>query len=84
MKLEVACEIVDDEFWKATNKYGPFHSPHEGYAIIKEEVDELWDRIKDKGTRKEKVNGFKKEAAQIAAMAIRFMVDMIGDDECQE
>jgi hypothetical protein len=26
----------------ACSKYGPFHSGHEGYATILEELDELW------------------------------------------
>lgn len=68
-----ALRIVEDEFHSASDKFGSFHSPHEGYAIIKEELDELWDAIKDKelGMPEQAV-----EARQVAAMAIRFLVDL--------
>lgn len=42
-------------------------SLHEGYAILKEEVDELWDEIKANRTGKS-VRG---EALQVAAVALR-------------
>lgn len=31
---------------KARQKHAPMHSPHEGYAVLLEEVDELWDEVK--------------------------------------
>lgn len=34
------------ELEEATSNYCNFNSPHEGYAIIKEELDELWIEIK--------------------------------------
>lgn len=55
----------------ATNKFGSFASAHEGYAVLKEEFDELWDAVKA-NDKPEMVL----EARQIAAMAIRFMWDM--------
>lgn len=69
---------VDDELERATDLYGPFKSPHEGWAILKEEVDELWDAVKMKndGSMDEERNLLlRKEASQVAAMALRFMVD---------
>lgn len=60
----------------ATAKFGAFASAHEGYAVILEELDELWDEVRLKtGTRE----GQYTEAKQVAAMAIRFMLDV-----CQE
>ncbi len=47
-----------------------FHSPHEGYAILKEEVDELWEAIK-----KNDADGTREEIIQVAAMALRFITD---------
>lgn len=64
--------LISDEYDHACSQFPPFHSPHEGYAILKEEVDELWEVIKCKGT-----NGrvLEKEAKQVGAMALRFLVD---------
>ena len=54
-----------------------FNSPHEGYAVILEEMDELWDEIKrPKARRNYSAMAF--EATQVAAMAIRFLVDICG------
>jgi len=42
---------------------------HEFYAILKEEVDELWDTIKND----EPLENVHKEAVQVAAVVLRFM-----------
>lgn len=34
------------ELKKAESEFTEYNSAHEGYAIIKEEFDELWDEIK--------------------------------------
>lgn len=58
---------------KAVSKHGPMHSGHEGYGVIKEEVDELWDEIKaDRG----KQASARAEAIQVAAMAVRYVLDL--------
>ena len=62
---------VTNEYIKATKKFGKFNSTHEGYAVILEELDELWDEIKNNSTR----GRMRKEAVQVAAMGLRFMVD---------
>lgn len=72
-----AIEIVINEYLKATQKFGSFQSYHEGKAVIEEELDELWELIKNnKNKTKEWNEEVKKEAKQIAAMAIRFLVDL--------
>ena len=49
-------------------------SPHEGYAIIKEELDELWDLIKqNKGKSKEAAD----EVRQIGAMCLAYQLEVI-------
>ena len=63
-------KAIERELIKATKKYGPFHSTHEGYAVIHEELDELWEEVK-----KNKLGAARKEAIQVAAMALRFLVD---------
>ena len=70
-----AVSDVLKEFNRATNIYGAFFSAHEGYAILLEEVDELWDEVK----KKRSVGNYQRmvdEAVQVAAMALRFIVDM--------
>ena len=64
-------EEIKIEYEMATSKFGPFNSTHEGYAVIKEEVDELWDAIK--GNFHPSI--LEEEAIQVAAMAIRFLTD---------
>ena len=50
----------------------PFNSTHEGYAVLREEVDELWDCVKSNVGR----DVMRREAIQIAAMAVRFIEDL--------
>lgn len=64
------------EMLKARHQYPPFHSYHEGYAIIKEELEELWTEIKKKPSTRDKEK-LRKEAIQTAAMSLRFLVDLI-------
>lgn len=67
---------VIDEYEKAALTHGDFNSPHEGYAVIKEELDKLWDEIKRKDPSKK---AMKREAIQVAAMALRFLYDCCRD-----
>ena len=74
----VVASAVMYELEAAQRKFPKFNSAHEGYAVIKEEVDELWDEIKSKqGTYETQ----KAEAIQVAAMAIRFILDLDKDDD---
>jgi len=48
-KLEELNELGKEavqELAKAEKKFPGFNSAHEGYAVLLEEVDELWDEIK--------------------------------------
>ncbi len=70
-------EILHDikkEFVSASQKFDSFKTYHEGYAVILEELDELWDEIKAK---KHSHENMKKEAIQVAAMALRFIYDLL-------
>ncbi len=70
-----AIRAVDEELTKASNKFGAFKSPHEGLAIIQEEFEELKVEVfKQFGARDG--NAMQEEAKQLAAMAVRFMVDL--------
>lgn len=60
------------ECHEANIKHGVlFNSPHEAFAVLQEEVDELWDNIKENSGRDE---GARIEALQVAAMAIKYVL----------
>lgn len=64
---------LQEELAVAYSKYGDFASAHEGYAVIKEELEELWTEIKKKKEERNKAN-MKREALQVAAMATKFIL----------
>jgi hypothetical protein len=65
------------ELDRAQRRFEPFYSAHEGYAVIKEELDELWEEIKDnKRDLHEYKDAMAKEALQLTAMGLRFLVDL--------
>lgn len=59
--------------WPAMN------SAHEGYGVLLEEVDELWDWVKTKQKNRD-LKAMRTEALQIAAMAIRFAVEVCNEE----
>ena len=81
MNISKAFEAVQTELLKATEKFGPFASQHEGYAVILEELDELWVEIKHgKYSQPARIRA---EAIQVAAMAVRFLMDCCEEDTPQ-
>lgn len=65
-----AIERVLAELGRARTKFPtPHHSAHEGFSVLREEVDELWETVRG-------LEGdMRAEAVQVAAMAIRFIVE---------
>jgi chromosome condensin MukBEF complex kleisin-like MukF subunit len=72
MDIDTALRRVEAEYISATEGFEGFHSAHEGYAVLLEEVDELWEQVKHKPRNMDEMQ---KEATHTAAMAIRFLVD---------
>lgn len=66
-----AVNAIHVEATRAGRKFPPFNSAHEGYAVLAEEVDELWDDVKA-----DNVEHAISEAIQVGAMAARFITDM--------
>jgi len=77
MTYEEILQAIEKEVDKATTLFGPFNSNYEGYAVILEEVEELWDEIKKK-SHERSIPKMREEAIQIAAMAFRFLIDRQG------
>jgi hypothetical protein len=50
-----------------------FSSPHEGYAFIHDRLDELWTQVRGEDRIRAR-----EQAVQVAAMAVRFMIDIKG------
>jgi hypothetical protein len=75
--LESILEALRAEFIRATTKFGSYNSSHEGYAVILEELDELWDEIKPNRGYSEAAM---EEALQVAVTAIRYIYDLSGRD----
>ena len=70
-----AIQLVVQEYDNAIIMYEPFNSAHEGYAILLEELDELWDEVKKKPNDRDNDN-LRKEATQVSAMGLRMVVDL--------
>lgn len=70
---------VEVEAEHAMSKYPPFNSAHEGYAVLLEEVDELWQEVKRKQSERDS-DALMCECIQVAAMAARFAADIAFDN----
>lgn len=79
-RLEIIQREVRLELYDAMDSHGPMHSPHEGWAVIWEELDELWDEVRQKPSNRSIIN-MRKEAIQVAAMALRFIMDVCDANE---
>jgi hypothetical protein len=72
VRLEPIFEQIQQEYDGARRRFGPFNSTHEGYAVILEELDELWEAIRIKGHTDEDRY---LEALQVATMAVAFLAE---------
>ncbi len=73
-RTALAVNEIVQEMLGATEKHGPLHSPHEGLGVLLEEFEELKDWIKLKEEKRDPLAG-RREAMQVAAVALRFMLD---------
>jgi len=83
---EVALEID-----RGRHEHREFSSAHEAYAVLLEEVDELWDTVRmpdyvcqrvgpalarDRMPNKERYERMRREALQVAACALRLVKEV--------
>ena len=71
MTIDGILALVKEEYQRARSKHAPLNSGHEGYAVILEELDELWDAV-----RADDFDHAKDEAVQVAAMALAFILEV--------
>lgn len=77
MRVDAALALMRGEILRAMRKHAPMHSPHEGHSVIREELEELWQHVMaDTG----RTRAAKKEALQIAAMGLRYALDITTDE----
>jgi hypothetical protein len=72
--MENTNEILENvryELLRALKEHGDFNSCHEGFAVLLEEVDELWEEVKKKSSLRD-IGKMYEESIQIAAMAVKF------------
>lgn len=67
------------EVERATTMWNAHNSAHEGFAVLAEEVDELWDHVKT-NQKKRDLKAMRTEAIQVAAMAVRFAMDVCDEE----
>ena len=71
---------ISAELKNAVEKFPPFNTQHEGYAVLLEEVDELWKDVKHATDPRDTT----REAIQVAAMALRFLIDCCDLDHMED
>lgn len=67
-KMYDAFSRIELEIKVARKKFPPFRNQHEAYAVILEELDEYWDKVKRDEDGKD-------ELIQVAAMCITAIME---------
>ncbi len=79
-KEQSALLLIVQEYRQAARQHSTFNSAHEGYAIILEELDELKAEVWKKKANRD-IGLMRKEASHVAAMALRFILDVCVEGE---
>ena len=72
-KLDDICKAMKLECVEAISENGHFNTLHEGFAFLKEEVDELWEEIKKNPKGNNDIDVIK-EAIQVGAMVMAIIL----------
>lgn len=78
--LNNSCALrdVSKELKNISNLWNEFNSAHEAFAILAEEIDELWDHVKTKQINRD-LPAMRDEAIQVAAVALRFAAEVCSE-----
>jgi hypothetical protein len=77
----VFCHVLFEEVVKATSKHQrPIASPHEGFSIILEELEEFKSLVFGQDRGGDVLEEMFKELTQVCAMAFRTIFDCLPDD----
>lgn len=74
--LLIVLEEIRNEDERAYSKHADLNSLHEAYAVILEELDEVWDEVKKKSGERD-LQAVRQELIQVAAMAVRAILDVV-------
>ena len=71
--IDALMDAVRNELIRAEHKHAPMNSPHEGWSVIFEELEELREHVRaDTG----RGHDARKEAIQTAAMGLRYALNL--------
>ena len=78
-KIRSVDDEVTKELYTALEKWPAMNSAHEGYAVLLEEVEELKAHVW-MNQKKRDLTAMRKEAIQVAAMAMRFAIEVCNEE----
>ena len=70
MNINDLSPLLEKEMNYGFEHYGRYHTAHEQYAVLQEEVDEWWDSIKGN-----MADCCQYELLQVAAVALRYIIE---------
>jgi len=80
-RISALMDRVETELFRAMDLHRKrINSPHEGYAVILEELNEVWELVREKRPMEHSL-ALEKELVQVAAMACRTIIDLELDAE---
>lgn len=78
--IQESISEVSIEMMGGLRKFGPYNSTHEAWAVIREEMDELWDVVKEKeeggAGEIDRLARMREEAIQVAATSLRLCCEL--------